>query len=258
MMDLFRSAATAPPLSLPGMGDHAAALTLFGAIMLGLYRRALTGRGAHVRSSLMANGVWANAVQVQAMLCGATVQPRPSREQAPNALANRYATRDGRWFLLTLLRQERDWERLLRAIGREDLERDARFATAEVRRVHAQDLVRVLDEVFAQRNWAEWRQVLRAHDLTFEAVHRLEDLRADGQLTATGTFVPLADDAGLLTVASPLEMVGIPKRAPGRAPALGQHTGAILRELGYDDGNIERLQDQGAFGPASLRSGSGI
>src|SRR6202043_470493 len=66
MMPLVRPAHAGPPArSLPGMGDHPSALALFGAIVAALYRRERTGRGAHVGTSLMANGVWSNGLMVQ-------------------------------------------------------------------------------------------------------------------------------------------------------------------------------------------------
>jgi len=89
LMDLVRPSPDAPPSrSLPGMGDHPTGITLLAAIMAALYRREKTGRGAMVSTSLMANGLWWNAIQVQAALSGARVEPRPAREAAATALAN--------------------------------------------------------------------------------------------------------------------------------------------------------------------------
>src|SRR3546814_9429753 len=88
-MDNVRSAPDAPPArSLPGMGDHATAMSLFGAVMMALFRRERTGRGGMVSTSLMANGVWSNGFLAQAMLCGAPFKLRPKREAALNALNN--------------------------------------------------------------------------------------------------------------------------------------------------------------------------
>jgi len=81
MMDLVRPDSAGPPArSLPGMGDHPSALALFGAIVAALYRRERTGKGAHVGTSLMANGVWSNGLMVQAL--------RRDDPQAPAARAD--------------------------------------------------------------------------------------------------------------------------------------------------------------------------
>src|SRR3989442_13342602 len=115
-----------------------------------------------VSTALMANGLWWNAIQVQAALCGAHVEPRPSREEAASALANLYRCADGRWFLLNLVQDERDWPSLVRAIEQPELLNDPRFATAPARRANARALVSVLDKVFAARPWEKWRGGPRA------------------------------------------------------------------------------------------------
>jgi len=249
LMDLVRAPGAPPTSSMPGMGDHPAAVALFGAIMLGLYRRERTGRGAKVTSSLMANGAWANSVLIQAMLCGATFVVRPPREQALNALVNLYQSRDERWFTLTLLREEHEWERFVRAIGRPDLITDPRFATTPARHANSPALVKILDEVFAQKDWAEWRAILQAHDISFEAMARLHDLGNDRQMLATETLAPLEDAGipGLRTVMSPIQVAGETQRKPVRAPDLGEHTDELLRAAGYDAAAIRHLRDLGVI-----------
>src|SRR6266705_3616044 len=91
LMDLAKpSPDSPPPRSLPGMGDHPTGVSLYAAIMTALYERERTGRGTMVSTSLMANGLWWNAIQVQAALSGARVEPRPSRDKPATALANLY------------------------------------------------------------------------------------------------------------------------------------------------------------------------
>ena len=131
LMDMVRTSADAPPARpVTGMGDHPSALALFGAIAVALYQRERTGRGSHVGSSLIANGLWSNGVMAQAALCGASFTPRPPRERHANALTCYYRCRDGRWLLLTIMNEERAWPVLAKCLGREDLLDDARFARA--------------------------------------------------------------------------------------------------------------------------------
>src|SRR5438876_9666471 len=187
LMDLVRPSPDSPPSrSLPGMGDHPTGVSLFAAIMSALYRREKTGTGTMVSTSLMANGRWWNAIQVQAALSGARVEPRPSRDEPATALANLYRCKDGRWRLLNALNADRDWPALLRAIERPDLGSDPRFATTPARRANARALVRVLDAVFAARAWAEWQAVLNQHRLTFGEVGKVDDARNDPQMIASG------------------------------------------------------------------------
>ena len=78
LMDLVRADEhTTPARSIAGMGDHPCAMAFYGAIVTALYKRERTGKGSHVSSNLMANGVWAASVLAQAKLVGAKFGERP-------------------------------------------------------------------------------------------------------------------------------------------------------------------------------------
>ena len=244
LMDLVRpSPDAAPSRSLPGMGDHPTGMSLFGAIMAALYQRERTGRGTMVSTSLMANGLWWNAIQVQGILCGARTVVRPPREQSVSALANLYRCRDGRWFLMSLTADERRWPDLAACVERADLVADPRFASIESRRANARALIAILDEVFAKKDWAEWRGVLERSGIAFGVVGTLDDILGDRQMIDSGALVPIDDPrAGArLTVSSPIEIDGQDKTTPTLAPGVGEHTTEVLREAGFADSEIQRL-----------------
>jgi len=250
LMDLVRpDPNAAPSRSLPGMGDHPTGVSLFAAIMTALYRRERTGAGGMVSTSLMANGLWWNAIQVQAALCGARVEPRPGREDAASALANLYRCGDGRWLMLNVLNEDRDWPGLLRALGRPDLAADQRFATTAARRANVRALVDAFEKVFAGRPLAAWRAALDAEGLTFGFVGTVDDARDDAQMVASGALVPIEDSrAGAsLTVSSPLWVEGEAKVPPRYAPELGEHSSAILTEVGYSEAEVARLLADGVI-----------
>jgi crotonobetainyl-CoA:carnitine CoA-transferase CaiB-like acyl-CoA transferase len=247
LMDAVRADLdTVPARSAPGMGDHPSATGLYAAIVTALYRREKTGKGGMVSSSLLANGLWANGCFVQSRLLGEEVAHRPPREQSPNALANHYRCRDGRWFIMALFNEERQLRPFLAAIGREELADDPRFATKPARLHNAPAMVAELDATFAARDMAEWRVILDAVGVTFGVVGKVDDVPDDAQMQAIGAVVPFADGAAL-TVSSPFNLAGESKIAPRRAPKLGQHTEAVLQEAGYDADAIGHMRREGVI-----------
>ena len=247
LMDMVRATEdTEPTRSAPGMGDHPTATGLYAAIVTALYRREKTGKGGIAQSSLLQNGLWANACFIQSRLFGENVELRAPRAVAPNAVANHYRCRDGRWFIMALHNEQRQMRNFLSAIGREDLAEDPRFATRAARQEHAAEMVKLLDDVFAQRDLEDWKKILNEAGVTFEAAALVDETSDDAHLQEVGGLAPFADGKGL-TVLSPFHIDGETKVAPRRAPAVGQHSEEVLREAGYSAEDIERLRSLGVL-----------
>src|SRR5215467_14075177 len=247
LMDLVRSGEhVTPARSLPGMGDHPSALGTYGAIVTALYQREKTGKGNYVGSSLLANGLWANACSVQAALCGDDVRPQPAREQALSALRVHYQCKDGRWLLLSIAADEWRWEKFKECLGSSALD-DPRFATAALREAHARELIALLDDLFATKDQADWRAILDAAGLIFGIVADMEEVPEDPQIIASGALVPFADD-GVMTVNSPIWIAGQEKVKSRRAPRVGEHSEEVLRDVGYSAADIEALRAEGVIG----------
>lgn len=245
LMDLVRADTnTTPARSIAGMGDHPCAMAFYGAIVTALYKRERTGKGSHVASNLMANGVWAASVLAQAKLCGAKFGERRPRERALNAVTNHYRCKDGRWIILSLLNEDRQWPTLARCLGREDLLDDVRFATKPDRHARSLELIRIFDEVFATRDLAEWRQILDGNGLVFGVVGILDDIPQDRQMLENEVLVPFENDT-MLTVNSPIWIDGARKVPPRKPPGIGEHSDEILRAAGYDEAAISKLRAAG-------------
>jgi formyl-CoA transferase len=246
LMDLVRADLdTTPARSVAGMGDHPCAMALYGAIVTALYRRERTGKGSHVSSNLMANGIWASGVLAQAKLCGAKFQERRPRERALNAVTNHYKCRDGRWLILSLLNEERQWPALARCLGREDFVTDPRFATKADRHARSLELIKIFDEIFAAKDLAEWRKILDGNGLVFGVVGILDDIPSDKQMLENDVLVPFEGD-DMLTINSPIWVDGASKTQPRRPPGLGEHSDEVLRAAGYDEASIKQLRAAGA------------
>ncbi|MEM7254695.1 MAG: CaiB/BaiF CoA-transferase family protein [Pseudomonadota bacterium] len=252
LMDMVRPYPDAPPArSLPGMGDHPTGVALYGAIVTALYRRERTGRGGYVASSLLANGLWWNAFQTQAILCGTEFSRRPGRDEATNALHNLYVAADGRWFHLVLIPEARRWPAFLQVIDREDLADDARFASTESRAANAKDLIGILDDVFATQPWPYWKERLDRNGVTYGLVGRLRDIPDDQQMIESDALTPIDDPrvGAKYIVNSPLWVADSAKRAPTAAPTIGEHSKDVLAEYGFSEGEINDLERQGIIVP---------
>lgn len=247
LMQYIRNAGSDPAISPCGFGDHPTAMSLFGAIMMALYRRERTGLGAKVTANLMHNGVWSNGSLTQAALCGAEFAAPQTRSKPHNPLVNHYATADGRRFLLCLLDPAKDWAKLCTAMGRPEWIEDARFSTPEARRLNAAELVALVDAITEAHPMAEWRRRFAECDVLYGIVPETREHPTDAQMAAAGVFADIVDaPRPMKTVASPFHLADAPKEPARWAPEVGQHTVEVLREAGCGEAEIRAMLDSGA------------
>lgn len=230
-----------------GSGDHPSGTALFAAVMLGLYQREQTGRGVKVSTSLLANGTWANATMLQAQLAGAAFTERRPRDRSYNFTYIHYKTRDGRILKLCIVNAEKDWKPFCRAIGREDLIDDPRFARLDARVENMSTLIGLIDAAFAEHDIAYWAARLRECDIPHSILPTYPEAAADSQKHANRIVVPLEHPkhGTIATVSSPIEVAGYPKERATAAPELGEHSTEILQGLGWSSEEISRLVDSG-------------
>jgi crotonobetainyl-CoA:carnitine CoA-transferase CaiB-like acyl-CoA transferase len=243
LMDLIRYGDAAPVRSPPGMGDHPSAMGFYSAIVTALYKRERTGKGSHVGSSLLMNGIWANACSVQSALCGQDVDRLPERARHPMPWRNCYRTQDGRWLMLSIVHNDERWATFREAVQSELLD-DPRFKDTPARRENAVALTATLDRIFAQRPTAEWEKVLDEHGVVFGSAHSVFDLVNDEQAKISGALVPVADGS-MLTVSSPFWIANEHKLPAQRAPAIGEHSDAVLADAGYSAAEIAAFRKGG-------------
>jgi crotonobetainyl-CoA:carnitine CoA-transferase CaiB-like acyl-CoA transferase len=247
LMAVTRDAGGDPTLPIPGIGDHATAISLYSAIVTGLYQREKTGRGTRVTTSLIAEGAWAAATWIEGALNHAKFFGLHDRKNPPNALLNPYPTSDERWILLVVAQQDRDWPELLNVIGRPELLSDDRFSGVRKRSANAGALAAILDEAFKSKPLAHWKDAFGKTRITVGVVQTLEEAVHDEQMIANNILVPLQGvDQEIRTVNSPMQVIGADKVLPHRAPNVGEHTAEVLLELGFSEEKVEALRASGA------------
>jgi formyl-CoA transferase len=246
LMDMVRETGGPPVMGAPGFGDHSTAMSLFGAIMLGLYRRERTGEGGAVETSLLASGLWANGMQIQGAIAGFDLGALRQEKGLLNPLTSVYETADGRFLLFAIINAAREWPGLCRALDREDW-------IAEYPDVRSLMKARaaIRDEI--ARIVAGWTleqacRTLDEADVTYSVVQNLDEVMADAQARAAGFIVETGseDPDYQLTVANPIQVLGEGKRSSGPAPEIGEHSHAVLSDAGFSDAEIEALVAGGA------------
>ena len=239
-----------PPAIRGGFGDHITGLTTLAGILAALLEREKTGRGQLVETSLLRTGIyclgWDLGIQARFdKLVGVM-----TRDIEINPMVNSYAAGDDLWFWLLGVESDRAFPKVCAAIDRTDLLEDERFADARARRKNASHVIATLDAAFAGFTRAELIERFDREDVWWAPINTPADVLEDPQAIAAGAFVDVPGGAGApahRAVASPITFRPAPDqpadevgRIPSASrpaieavPGLGEHTDAVLADLGF-------------------------
>jgi len=231
-----------------GMGDHTCALATLSAILAAVIDRARTGKGRLVESSLLRAGAYAISSDMAIQLRLGRIASTRARAHVVNPLANFFETIDGRWLCILPRDGGSDWPAIAAAAGRPNAADDPHFSSARARRENGPELVAMLDRAFAEMTLDQAGERLDAGDVVWAPVQTPAQLIADPQAQAAGCFVdiPGPDGESLRAPAGPARFPGADDGPKGPAPSLGQHTRAVLEEVGYTPGEVDALIAAGA------------
>jgi crotonobetainyl-CoA:carnitine CoA-transferase CaiB-like acyl-CoA transferase len=231
---------------------------MFGAIgaLAALQQRAHTGRGQEVQSGLFENNVFLVAQHMmQFVVTGQPAAPMPNRISAWGVY-DVFTVKDNEQIFLAVV-SDTQWAVFCDAFGLSTLKADPRLATNNLR-VQARDwMLPMLRDHLAPCSAAHIAQVFEHAGLPYAPITRPEDLFDDPHLTATGGLAPVHLPAGTSSATHeidtrmpllPLTLSG--QRPPLRSapPILGEHTDALLAELGCTPQEIADLRAAGVIG----------
>ena len=218
---------------------------MFGAIgaMAALAQRAVTGKGQEVQSALYENNVFLVAQHMmQFAVTGEPAAPMPSRISAW-AVYDVFTVRDGEQIFLAVV-SDTQWAVFCRAFELAELQADPRLVTNNDRVRARSWLIPLLRSHLAVFSEAELSDVFEKNGLPFAPITRPQDLFDDPHLLATGGLAPLVLPDGRTTLVPllPLTLDGDRPGVRSNPPQLGEHTDALLAEVGYSCAQIETLK----------------
>ena len=247
LMELMREPGTMPTQGLPGMGDHPTGVALYAGIVTALLNRERSGEGSMVETSLLANGLWSAAGIVQGVMADGDMPLYRSLNESPLAMMRPYETLDGRWLQFNMIRNEDLQSLLFVALDAPELLADPRLSSQELMFENRELLGRELQKIIEQNAAKHWLKIFDSYELPVNLVALVEESKNDPQVLQNQMVVAPEDDRikTPLIVEHPIQISNVPKVGPTCAPALGEHTGEVLADLGYTVEEVTRLRESG-------------
>jgi crotonobetainyl-CoA:carnitine CoA-transferase CaiB-like acyl-CoA transferase len=238
----------------------AGAFAALGILAL-LVRRASTGKGGRCDTSLLEVLLGLQTTTFADLFAGVETNRLGTRSSPTAAPAGSFATGDG--FIAISCAQPRQWEKLCEALGRPELTKDPRFAENAGRVENHDALVAELHRSLAARTTGEWNAHFEREGVNATPVHTVAQVVAHPHVQALGILrryesEPADGVNGRVetVVGTPLTFDGSPEQAPPREPPkAGQHTRAVLAELGYAATEIDDLLAAGVVGESTMNGG---
>ncbi len=236
-----------PPVKVGvAVADIAAGMFAAYGILVALWARERTGRGQFVDAALLDGQVaWLTYAAANYFATGQN--PRRMGSAHPNLVPYQaFRTRDG--YLNVAVGSEAIWQRFCEVVAPE-LRDDPRFATNPDRVRNRSELIPLLEARFRERTTAEWRELLDRAGVPNGPIYLISEVFSDPQTLHRQMKVTIPHPtAGEVTVTGvPVKLSETPGEVHRPPPLLGQHTEAVLRELGYTSEEVDALRREGAI-----------
>ena len=238
---------------LPGHGpvrvgipvaDLTAGLFLAHGIMIALYEREKSGRGQWVHTSLLEAMVRMLDFQASRWLIGKEIPPQAGNDHPTGIPTGVFRTKDGHMNIAAA--GQNMYKRLCTALGLPELVDDSRFRNGADRSKHRKELTVELEKATVTKTSAEWVEILNKAGVPCGPILNVKEVFEDEQVRALGLATevthPKLGRVGMQNL--PVTLSRTPGAVRTHSPDAGEHTDAVLKDLGYKPAEIEKLKEK--------------
>jgi crotonobetainyl-CoA:carnitine CoA-transferase CaiB-like acyl-CoA transferase len=214
-------------------------------ILAAYAHRLKTGQGQHIETSLLEAAMAYTVYESMIYFTAGQVSGPLGSAHRLSAPYQALRTKDG--YINIGAANQANWERFAKAIGRDDLLRDARFKANSDRLQNRAALEKELENTLATKTRAEWLTVLDAAGVPAGPIYDMAEVYSDPQVQARDmrAHAPHATLGQVSHIGLPVKLSETPGVIRSAAPALGQHTDEVLRWAGYSDTQVTDLRKAG-------------
>ncbi len=220
----------------------------YGTVVTALRQRDQTGKGQWVEAALLDGQVAALSYHATRYL-GTGEDPERMGSGHPSLVPYQSFASSNGYFILGCANQGL-WERTCRAIGRDDLLEDPRFATNTDRVAHRAECVGILMEVFKHKSTDHWVELINSARVPCGPINKVSEVVTNPQVLARNMIAEMEHPnvPELKTPNSPLKLSDSPASIRRPPPLLGQHNDEVLEEQGFTPEQIADMRQRGVIG----------
>lgn len=229
------------------IADLCAGLFAAQGILIALFERQTSGRGQWVQTSLLQAQVFMLDFQAARWLMNGEIAGQAGNNHPTTIPTGVFATSDG--FMNIAVAGEVIWQRFAKALDRADWIDDDRYKTAPDRSKNRDALNGEIADIIALKPTAHWIDTLIEAGVPAGEINDISQVFATPQVRHLGLAQPVTSQERGETelVGQPIIMSRTPSRIAAPPPTAGQHTAAILAEIGYSDAEIAAMKASGAI-----------